>query len=109
MKRVLALLFVLFFTLSCTEAIRYTVEEIEGFPPDIQDQIKQGEITTGMTLVQVRYAWGAPDLVTVLSPTEDGLPRIEWTYKKLGLFKTILRFTDGKLTEIISTEPGMLK
>lgn len=93
---------------SCTKAMRYSYEEIKHFPLKIQEHIKQGEVITGMTYQQVRYAWGPPSVEKVLAPTHDGKDRLQWEYHKLGgAFKTILRFTDTKVTEIISTEPGI--
>ncbi len=110
MKRVLAfILFVLFLT-GCAKTMRYSYEEIKNFPPEIQEHIKQGEVVTGMTYQQVRYAWGPPTMVKVLDPTPEGKDRVQWEYHRTaGIFKTILRFTAGKLTEIISTEPGIAK
>ncbi|RMG05511.1 MAG: hypothetical protein D6726_01170 [Nitrospirae bacterium] len=101
----------LVFTLSsCAKTMRYSYEEIKNFPPEIQEHIKNSEVVTGMTYQQVRYAWGPPNTVKVLDPTADGKDRVQWEYKRTaGIFKTILRFTDGKLTEIISTEPGIAK
>ncbi len=110
MKRCLLILIVLAFALSCTKSMRYSYEEIKNYPPDVQEHIKKGEIATGMTFEQVRYAWGAPNVTKVLAPTPDGKERVQWEYHRWwGAFKTILRFTDGKLTEIISTEPGIAK
>ncbi|NOZ24807.1 MAG: hypothetical protein GXO94_01755 [Nitrospirae bacterium] len=106
------LLFLLAFVLfsGCTKAIKYTYEEIKDYPPEIQENIKKAAVVTGMTLQQVRYAWGAPTVVKVLKPTPDGKDRVQWEYHRWGgAFKTILRFTDGRLTEIVSTEPGIAK
>jgi hypothetical protein len=103
---ILALLFLL--EVGCTKSIRYSEEEISGFPPNIQENIRKGEVTIGMTHSQVRYAWGAPDSVIVLLPSEDGKNQEEWIYGKLfRVFKTKLIFTDGSLTEIISNDPGV--
>ncbi len=110
MKRVLILFMTLAVFFACTKQMRYTVEEIKDYPPEIQEHIKKGEVVTGMTLQQVRYAWGAPSVTKVLSPSPDGKDRVQWEYHRWGgAFKTILRFTDGKLTEIISTEPGIAR
>ncbi|NOX19728.1 MAG: hypothetical protein GXO99_00475 [Nitrospirae bacterium] len=113
MKR-LSLLFliisVIALTFSCTKAMRYTNEEISKFPPQIQEHIRKGEVVTGMTMQQVRYAWGAPAKIKVLPSTDEGKERVQWEYRRMfGAFKTYLRFTDGVLTEIISTEPGIAK
>ncbi|MEE9523645.1 MAG: hypothetical protein V3V59_02725 [Thermodesulfovibrionales bacterium] len=109
MKRSTVLLLSLLVLVSCTSHIRYTVEEIKDYPPNIQKKIKIGEVTTGMTYLQVRYAWGAPHVIDVLPPSEEGHETITWTYKKFQFFKTILTFVDGKLIEIVSTEPGVIK
>jgi len=92
----------------CTKSVRYSEEEIRGFPIDVQEHIRNGAVTLGMTQSQVRYAWGAPDSVIVLAPTEDGKNREEWVYGKFaGAFKTRLIFTDGKITEMISNDPAI--
>jgi len=91
----------------CTsKAMRYSTEEIQDLPPSIQEHIKKSEIAVGMTMLQVRYAWGSPDMIIVLPPDEDGKERVEWTYKNLYVFKTRLIFTGNRLTEIVSTDPG---
>jgi len=109
MRKIILLLLVLMFSFACAGQMRYTNEEIRSFPPQVQERIKKGEIATGMTYIQTRYAWGPPSLVNILPPNEMGFERVEWIYKKFPAFKSILRFTDGKLTEIISTEPGIAK
>jgi hypothetical protein len=102
-----AILFVtVFFLFSCVSSIRYTNEEIKDFPLDVQQKIIKGEVAPGMTPQQVRYAWGPPDLTKSLEP-QGGKPREEWIYTSgVGIFKTKLIFVDGKLTYIISSEPG---
>ncbi|MEW6109795.1 MAG: hypothetical protein AB1632_11615 [Nitrospirota bacterium] len=92
----------------CAKSLRYSHDEIREFPPSIQDHIKNSEIAVGMTMLQVRYSWKGPDTINVLSPSPDGKERVEWVYRKL-FFKTRLVFTGDKLTEIISTEPGIAK
>ncbi len=111
MKRSLLLsLMVFVLSFGCTKAIKYTYEEIKDYPPEIQENIEKGMVVTGMTLQQVRYAWGAPTVVKVLEPTPEGQDRVQWEYHRWGgAFKTILRFTGGRLTEIVSTEPGIGK
>lgn len=109
MKKVLILCIMLLSIASCMKTMRYTSGEINEYPPSIQEHIKKGEITTGMTLIQARYAWGPPDVVNVLPPDGRGRERIEWVYKKWGVFRTILRFADKKITEIVTTEPGIIK
>lgn len=94
----------------CTEAVRYTPEEISGYSPAMQEHIKNQEIVVGMTIQQVRNSWGPPSVVNTIQPLEDGRLREEWIYsRKLGIFKTRLIFTAGRLTEIISTDPGGIK
>src|SRR3990172_6085806 len=92
----------------CTKSVRYSEEEIRGFPIDVQERIRNGEISLGMTQYQVRYAWGSPDSVIFLAPSEDGKNREEWVYGKfVGVFKTRVIFTDGKITEMISNDPAI--
>ena len=95
--------------LGCVESARYSPDEIKGFPQPIQDHIKHAEVVTGMTQQQVRYAWSSPATINILQPTEDGKYREEWIYSRSGIFKTKLVFIDGKLTHIISNEPGVMK
>lgn len=85
----------------CTQVVRYSPDEIKGYPPAIQDAIRQGQVMTGMTTQQVRYALGSPSTVNILSPTEDGKPREEWLYSTVNVFmKTRLLFVDGKLMDV---------
>ena len=107
MKKFLLLCLMSLFILSCT-TMRYTTEEIKNFQPQIQEQIKKEEISIGMTFIEVRYAWGAPSQVNVLPPNEQGAERVEWVYKDLFGSST-LRFTNGKITEIISKRGGVAK
>lgn len=110
MKRVIFLFLALLLLLEvgCAKSIRYSEEEIRGFPPDVQEHIRKSEVTLGMTQSQVRYAWGAPDSVIVLAPSEEGKSREEWVYGKFaGVFKTRLIFTDGTITEMISNDPAI--
>jgi hypothetical protein len=87
----------------CTKSIRYTEEEIKSFPPNIQENVRKGQIDLGMTQEQVRYSWGSPDSIKFLQPYE-GKPREEWIYSQaatLGVVGTkILLFFDGKLIYI---------
>ncbi|GAB4484766.1 MAG: lipoprotein [Thermodesulfovibrionales bacterium] len=96
-------------TAGCTTAVRYSHDEIKDYPPEMQEHIKKGEVTVGMTKVQARYAWGGPHDVRVLPPSEQGKERVEWSYKRYGVFKTRLIFTDNILTDIITSEPGVAK
>jgi len=93
---ILALSFL--FGVGCTKSVRYTEEEIQSFPSDIQENIRKGEVKLGMTTQQVRYAWGPPNSIKFLEPTADGKTREEWIYTKLGVFSSrLLVFLDGKL------------
>jgi hypothetical protein len=90
---------ILFFvsTVGCTKSIRYTEDEIQKFPSNVQENIRKGEITLGMTTQEVRYAWGAPDSIKFLEPF-DKKSREEWIYSTIGIFATkLLIFYDSKL------------
>lgn len=102
--RVLIALFITISLISCaSQGVRYTLDEIKNYPPEIQERITKGEITPGMTKEQVRFAWGNPTSVRILTP-DKGKPREEWVYSStLGIQKTRLIFIDGKLTYIIGT------
>lgn len=102
----LGVLIVSFFAAGCAAPSRYTPEEIQNYPQAIQEHIKEKEVSLGMTMTQVRYAWGGPDSVRVMEP-QDGKKRTQWTYKKFLFSKVRLIFTEGKLTDIISGEPGV--
>jgi len=88
---------------SCTKSVRYTEDEIKGYPTNIQEQIRKGTIDLGMTKDQTRYAWGSPNSITILAPF-DGKSREEWLYTEqatMGVMGTkILFFYDGKLLYI---------
>jgi hypothetical protein len=99
MKKALLSVLVLgmFLQLGCTKSMRYSADEINGFPPNIQEHIQNGEVAIGMTTQQVRYAWGAPSSIKSLEPV-DGKAREEWMYTTLGIIGTrLLLFYDGKL------------
>lgn len=97
---IIAMLFLVVIA-GCAKTARYSPEELKGFPPEIQEHIKSGEVVMGMTTQQVRYAWGSPSSINVLPPTEDGKMREEWIYSKIGLFlEKRLLFIDGKLVDI---------
>lgn len=86
--------------IGCTKAVRYTEDEIKGYPANIQELIRKGTVDFGMTKDQVRYAWGAPDSIRILEPYE-GKSREEWIYTQpatMGVLGTkILFFYDGRL------------
>jgi hypothetical protein len=83
----------------CASSIRFTHEEIKSYPLDVQERIIKGEVAAGMTQQQVRYAWGAPDVVTTLEPI-SGRHREEWIYNQALGYKKRLLFLDGKVSDI---------
>ncbi len=103
-KRLGALIIVFVFFAGCSAGIKYSPGEIRTFPEEIQKHIQAGEVVTGMTQIQVRYAWGAPSEVKVLEP-KDGKYREMWVYSTSGLLKTRLIFINGVLESIISGDP----
>lgn len=104
---VLLVAIAVFMIAGCAKSVRFSSDEIKDFNPAVQERIKNSEVSVGMTKLQVRYSWGGPETIIVLPPNPEGKERVEWLYKKLFVFKTRLIFTDDKLTEIISTEPGI--
>lgn len=111
MRENLLVLFVLLLIIQsgCIGSARYSPDEIKGFPPLMQEHIKNSEVVAGMTTQQVRYAWGSPTTINILSSSEEGKYREEWIYTRAGVFKTRLIFVDGKLTHIVTNEPGIIK
>jgi len=112
MKNIIPLILIFLFVINvgCMQSVRYSEEEIKNFPPDIQEHIRKGEITLGMTPSQVRFSWGPPNSLRVLEPSEDGKNRDEWVYKNLGgILQTRIIFTDGRITEIITNDPQVKK
>ncbi|NJD55665.1 MAG: hypothetical protein FIA94_04570 [Nitrospirae bacterium] len=93
----------------CAKSVRYSQDEIKDYPPQTQEHIRNGQVAVGMTRQQVRYSWGGPHSVSVLTPSGDGKERVAWVYEKMTFFKTRLIFTDDRLTEIINNEPGRAK
>ncbi len=97
------ILFICVAVVSCAQSVRYTEDEIKGYPAGIQEQIRKGTIDLGMTKDQVRYAWGAPSSIRMLEPFE-GKSREEWIYTEqvtMGVVGTrILFFFDGKLVYV---------
>lgn len=102
MRKILLVVLVVVFisAVGCTKAVRYTEDEIKGYPDSVQEQIRKGVIDLGMTKDQVRYAWGAPGSIKILDPYE-GKSREEWIYDQqatMGVLGTkILFFYEGKL------------
>lgn len=95
----MAVLVTLLLLVGCgSSPVRYTTEEIQNYPLDIQEKIAKGEVATGMTYQQVRYAWEAPNSVKKLQP-KDGKNLEEWTYSSaMGICKINLVFSDSKLS-----------
>lgn len=88
--------------LSCSSNVRYSPWEIDHYPPGVQESIRKGEVSMGMSPLEVRYAWGAPNSVRIAEAEPDGRYRETWVYTKLRVFVTRLTFTDGKLTDMES-------
>jgi hypothetical protein len=110
MKNLMLVIFCfLLVSAGCAKSIRYSHEEIRGYSTEIREHIRKGEIAVGMTKLQVRYAWGGPDVIVVLKPDAEGKERTEWVYKKFFFLKTSLIFTDDRLTGIISNQPSFAK
>jgi hypothetical protein len=109
-KYIITVISILFVIQSgCARSMRYSHQEIKDFPPPVQEQIKKGEISIGMSKVQVRYAWGGPDNIIPHKPQEDGNEYTEWVYKETLFFTTQLFFTDDRLTKIITNRPGLTR
>lgn len=84
----------------CAPAVRYSPDEIRDYPPAVQENIRQGNVMTGMTPRQVRYAWGAPSTINILSPTEEGKQKEEWIYSAGVFVQKRILFIDGKVVDI---------
>lgn len=105
----LLILIVLFLTNCVSAPVRFTNEEIKGFPIEIQEKIIKGEVALGMTTQQVRYSWGSPNTIRVLD-TIDGRLREEWIYTTAGIFENRrLLFIDGRLIYVIPDSKKTLK
>lgn len=99
-------LFIAIFLYACSSSsVRYTSEEIRQFPPDVQQKIIRGEISTGMTAQQVRYAWSAPKNVHVYQGKDKKYIE-EWTYSYMGACPIILSFYEGRLNSITLSDSG---
>lgn len=96
-----ALLFLIAWSLfGCAGAVRYSPEEIGEYPPAVQENIRQGVVAIGMIPQQVRFAWGPPSTINILSPTEDGKRREEWIYSTSIFFEKRVLFIEGKVADI---------
>jgi regulatory protein len=102
MTRALLLVVLAAALFSCVSYVRYSPSEIESLPPGVQENIKKGEIVTGMSPLHVRYAWGPPNYVMIAEPDSSGRYKETWVYTKARIFVTKLTFTDGKLTAIVT-------
>ena len=86
----------------CSKGVRYSPTEISGYPPKVQEQIKSGELTLGMSTTVVRYTWGTPGEVVLKGLDPEGRSHEEWVYFTPPFFHTRLVFKDNKLVGIIS-------
>ncbi len=109
MKKRFFHLFLAALMLTACAGVRYSPSELKAFSPEAQQRIKKAEVALDMTPLEVRYSWGAPTDVNVLAQTEDGKYRERWVYREWVFFTTTLIFTDGRLAEIISTDPKVKK
>ncbi|MBF0465434.1 MAG: hypothetical protein HQK88_11720 [Nitrospirae bacterium] len=108
-KFLIAVSFVLI--LSCTHSVKYTEQEIADYPQNVKELIRQGKIDFGMTPEQVRYSLGSPNdikMLDSLSDKETG-EKVQWTYKRLEIYKTTLIFKRDRLVEIRSNDPEVNK
>ncbi len=88
--------------MSCVgDGVRYSPYELQEFPQEVQEQIKNSEVALGMSQQAVRFSWGAPKVVVIKDEVESAYTE-EWIYTRLRVFVTKLVFTDGKLSGIIS-------
>ncbi len=112
MSRLLCGLFFLIFLFSygcATAPVRFTSDEIKGFPIEIQEKIIKGEVALGMTTQQVRYAWGSPNTIRTLEPM-DGKQREEWIYTTALIYENRrLLFVDGRLIYVIPDSERTIK
>lgn len=104
------LLMIFLFSYGCVSApIRFTSDEIKGYPIDMQEKIIKGEVALGMTTQQVRYAWGSPNTIRTLD-SMNGKQREEWIYTTAGIFENRrLLFIDGRLTYVIPDSERTIK
>ena len=88
--------------ISCVgDGVRYSPYELQVFPQDVQEQIKNGEVALGMSQQAVRFSWGAPKLIVIKDEIKDAYTE-EWVYTRWRVNVTKLVFSDGKLSGIIS-------
>lgn len=86
----------------CVTGERYSPTEIVTFPPKVQEQIKSGELSLGMSPTVVRYTWGSPNQIKLKGVDEEGRVHEEWSYHSGIAYQTRLVFKDNKLVGIIS-------
>ncbi len=83
--------------------LRFTYMEIEAYPTNVQEAIRNQEVLIGMTPMQVRYALGPPESARTFSPRQNEIAE-EWTYRSVMKMKKVyLVFEEGKVSKI-STE-----
>ena len=88
---------------SSTSGLRYTYYEIEKFPIDIHENIRNKNVVIGMTPMQVRYALGAPNEARAVAPKE-GTVAEEWTYKMQTQFKKVYVIFENNQVVKIQTD-----
>ena len=83
------------------EGLRFTYVEVEKFPQEIQESIKNREVVLGMSPVQVRYALGPPLAARTFSSEEKREIYEEWTYLSvMKLKKVYVVFQNGQVSKI---------
>lgn len=111
-KRVIILMAVLvcLAAIGCAKPaqIRYTQGEIQTFSSDVKERIRNKQVSLGMSATMVRFSWGGPHETRVLNASPEGKFREEWVYQWFANVRTVLVFTDNVLTEILTTEPGIV-
>jgi len=96
LTRIAALTAMAFMIGACTAEVRYSPAELSQFPQDVQEHIKKKEVALGMTNTQVRYSWGAPAAVKVMTDESGNITEV-WTYTTGRILVNRLYFQDGKL------------
>jgi hypothetical protein len=99
MRKLVVSLLVAFVIAACAPSIRYTLSELEGLSPQMQERIKRGEVAKGMTFQEVRYAWGAPNRVIVKGADAQGRFIEVWIFAPARVFGKKVVFADGKVIE----------
>ena len=87
MSKRAALLLVLLGGLACASAnsrISASQEVFDGYPPEVQEQIRAGEVAVGFTEEQVLMALGKPDRRTQVVADDVAAEVWTWTTSKPG-------------------------